>query len=87
MVVFSMEEIYTCFLPSRLRMVIVNNLATFTICRARSHLNSPERLSQTLPKSLTLALILNQQNQSLGEMSHVLYSLVLSMLSHSETRS
>lgn len=35
----SMEGIYTCFLPRKLGLDVVNNLVTFAICRARIHSN------------------------------------------------
>lgn len=83
-----MEEIKsnTCIPTRKLRVGFVNGLVTFLLSveadltqfydKGRPRPNSPERLFQTLPSL--------DHYSSLGDMSHVLYDLLTSMLS-SET--
>lgn len=67
-----MEGIYTCFLPRRLGVDIVNNLVLLLSVRP-DLTGNPQNV---YPR---------QQNPSLGEMSYALYRLVTSMPPQSET--
>lgn len=63
-VVFSKEDINTCFPPRRLGMDIANYWVTFAIYRARQHPNPPECLSQThLSTELICSIFFSQSTE------------------------
>lgn len=85
-VVSSVQEMYPCLPPRRLGVGGVNDLVTFPICRARPPPNPPERLPQTLPpETFIFSFASLPREPILREMSPVLYRLLATTLSLSET--
>lgn len=66
---FDGRDRYSCFPPRKLGTAAVNKLMSFTICRARPHMNPPDSYTSLRfahPRLFPWALFLSQEYPSLG---------------------